>query len=163
MAYGRFADIYDRVMRTVDYPAWAEYVLNCCYRFDLPREPLLNVACGTASLELELWNRGVRDIFSIDGSADMLRVAKAKVSAKKLPITLRCARMEEFDLGRRFGLATCLYDSVNYLASPDELLAACTCVYRHLAPGGGFIFDVTTEYNIVRHFAGRLLHLGEHV
>jgi hypothetical protein len=25
-------------------------------------------------------------------------------------------------------------------------------VYQHLEPGGGFIFDVTTEYNIVKNF-----------
>lgn len=153
MAYGRFADIYDRVMRSVDYAGWAEYVLNCCHRFDLPREPLLNLACGTASLECELWDRGVRDILSVDASRDMLRVAKGKVSERKLPVVFRCGEMQSLDLGKRFRLVTCLYDSVNYLASLGDLRLTFEAVQRHLEPGGGFIFDITTEYNIIRNFA----------
>lgn len=153
MAYARFADIYDRVMRTVDYAGWAEYVLNCCYRFELPTEPLLNLACGTGSLELELWKRGVRDIVSVDASPDMLRVAERKLAAKKIPLVPRLARLPRFDLGRTFGLVTCLYDSVNYLSSLTELEATVETVRRHLRPGGAFIFDVTTEFNIIRNFA----------
>jgi len=153
MAYGKFADIYDRVMRSVDYEGWAEYVLNCCYHLDLPREPLLNLACGTGSLEIELRERGVEDITSVDGSADMLRVAKEKFRRKGMEVPLHRARMQDFDLGRTFGLVTCLYDSVNYLTSIDDLQDAIACVYRHVRPGGAFIFDVTTEYNIISNFA----------
>jgi ubiquinone/menaquinone biosynthesis C-methylase UbiE len=153
MAYGRFADIYDRVMRSVDYEAWAEYVLNCCYHLDLPREPLLNVACGTGNLEIELHERGVGDITSVDASDDMLRVAEEKFRKEGMEVSLHRARMQHFDLGRTFGLVTCLYDSVNYLTSLEDLEAAIASVYRHVRPGGAFIFDVTTEFNIIRNFA----------
>jgi len=153
MAYGRFADIYDRVMRSVDYEGWAEYVLNCCYRFDLPREPLLNVACGTGNLEMELWKRGVTDITSLDGSRDMLSVAGKKFRRKGMEIPLEEGRMQDFDLERTFALVTCLYDSLNYLTSESDLGDAMGAVRRHVAPGGVFIFDVTTEYNIICNFA----------
>jgi hypothetical protein len=61
--------------------------------------------------------------------------------------------MQDFDLGRTFALVTCLYDSVNYLTSISDLRDTMAAVYRHVRPGGAFIFDITTEYNIIRHFA----------
>jgi predicted TPR repeat methyltransferase len=153
MAYGHFAEIYDRVMRSVDYESWAEYVLNCCSRFELAREPLLNLACGTGSLEVELWNRGVEVITSVDASEAMLRKADEKFRTLGIPSTLFRAKMENFALEKRFRLVTCLYDSVNYLSSLAELRATLEGVYRHLEPGGALIFDVTTEYNIIQNFA----------
>jgi len=152
-SYRFFAEVYDVVMRNVDYPTWAEYVINCCERFDLPTRPLLNLAAGTASLELELWKRGVRDILATDASPDMLRVGKEKCRKAGAAIHFRYSRMEKLDLPERFGLVTCLYDSVNYLHSKEDLRKTLEGVHHHLRPGGGFIFDIATEYNIIRNFA----------
>ena len=153
MAYVYFAEIYDEVMRCVDYPQWAEYVLNLCGHFDLPREPMLNLACGTGSLERELVKRGVTEIVSVDGSEQMLAVAKRKFAKGRAPKPLfQQGRMERLDIGRSFALVTCLYDSANYLVKDKDVRAMLAGVFKHLEPGGGFIFDVTTESNIVRNF-----------
>lgn len=153
MAYAYFAEIYDEVMRCVDYPQWAEYVLNLCRHFDLPREPLLNLACGTGSLERELIQRGVTEILSMDASEEMLAVAERKfVEERTARPVFRVGQMEQLDLDRRFGLVTCLYDSVNYLVNEKSVRGMLSGVFRHLEPGGGFIFDVTSEFNIVSNF-----------
>jgi SAM-dependent methyltransferase len=44
-----------------------------------------------------------------------------------------------------FDLATCFFDSLNYLTGNDDLLAAFRGVARALAPGGSFVFDLNTE------------------
>jgi len=52
--------------------------------------------------------------------------------------------VRRLDLGRTFDVVTCLFDSLNYLTTRRDLLAAFRIARRHLAPGGLFAFDVNT-------------------
>lgn len=150
--YTAFARCYDLVMRDVDYEGWAEYVLGLCERFALDPSPLLNLACGTGSLEVVLSDR-VRRIVCSDISASMADVARVKFETAGLEFPVHVGRMQDFQGGETFALALCLYDSLNYVTKPEEVRQTFQNVHRQLTPGGGFIFDITTEYNIVRNFA----------
>jgi SAM-dependent methyltransferase len=44
-----------------------------------------------------------------------------------------------------FDLATCFFDSLNYLTADGDLEALFGAVARALAPGGSFVFDLNTE------------------
>lgn len=44
-----------------------------------------------------------------------------------------------------FDLATCFFDSLNYLTSDNDLAAAFGAVARVLRPGASFVFDLNTE------------------
>src|SRR5262249_40620660 len=61
--------------------------------------------------------------------------------------------MEDFELGRQYDLVLCLYDSLNYVLDDEGIRAAFRCAYAHTRPGGSYIFDVTTEHNILHNFA----------
>lgn len=151
--YEEFALIYDRVMRGVDYPAWAEYVLNLARKFEFDAARICDLACGTGTLALLLERQGSK-VLGIDRSKWMLEQAREKAENQGADsIEWRQGDISNFDLGEKFPLITCLYDSVNYLLSEDEVLSCFQSAARHLEPGGGFIFDVTTEYNIIVNFA----------
>jgi SAM-dependent methyltransferase len=59
-------------------------------------------------------------------------------------VEFRRGDMRTFRLPETFGVATCLFDSLNHLGSVRELRSAFRSVAAHLEPGGFFIFDVNT-------------------
>ncbi len=149
--YGRLAGIYDYVMRHVDYVHWADYVESVFERHALSPVRMLDLACGTGSLAIELRRRAY-DTSGADASSDMLAVAKDKVRAAGYDISLHhCDFLNLGDLPR-FDAVVCLYDSLNYLMSIEEVGAAFRGIHAILEPKGVFVFDVCTETNSVRYF-----------
>jgi 2-polyprenyl-3-methyl-5-hydroxy-6-metoxy-1,4-benzoquinol methylase len=154
--YSAFAEIYDQVMRDVDYDSWAEHVLSLCRNAAVPVEKVLDLACGTGSLALRLARRGYH-LTGVDQSADMLEQARLKFADEGLEADFHQGRMNDFShlgLDRDYDLVTCLYDSINYLLEEAEVRHCFEQTCRHLHPGGVFICDVTTEYNLLQNFAG---------
>ena len=154
--YTAFAAIYDRVMRDVDYPNWSEHVIRLAKRFKFKGKRWLDLACGTGSTSLELIPRGY-EMTGVDFAEDMLRIGEEKADELGYQLPLLQGRMEAFaqdGLGRDFDVVICLYDSLNYLTDPEVVKKCFREVHAHLRPGGGFIFDVTTEYNLLHNFAG---------
>lgn len=156
IVYSAFAEIYDQVMRDVDYGSWARHILRLAQKFDIPTQKILELACGTGGHALQLARMGC-DVVGVDRSSTMLRIAREKRDKAELHLDLRQGEMDSFSplgLDRDFDLATCLYDSLNYILK-EELIERCFReVYAHLRLGGGFIFDVTTEYNLLQNFSG---------
>ena len=154
--YSAFAEIYDQVMRDVDYDSWAQYILTLCKRFDIKVQKILELACGTGSLALRL-AKNRYEVVGIDFSEQMLKQARKKFKQEGLDISLYRGAMESFSplkLDRDFDLIACLYDSLNYLLEEDKIMQCFEKSFAHIRPGGAFIFDVTTEYNLLHNFAG---------
>ncbi|HNT35019.1 MAG TPA: class I SAM-dependent methyltransferase [bacterium] len=150
--YRKFAEIYDVVMRQIDYITWESHVTSLAKRWCPNMRDILSVACGTGSLEVLLAQRDY-NVFCLDLSEDMLRVAERKFEVLPEKPPTKCACMTNFDLAKQFDVVLCLYDSLNYLTRPEQVQGAFERAYVHLRPGGIYIFDVTTEYNILQHFA----------
>lgn len=151
-SYTVFSEIYDMVMRDVDYVRWAQYVLKLAAKYRFSTERILNLACGSGALELQLAPRGCR-LTGLDSSEAMLEKARAKMSEHGLTVDFHLGDMRKFKLNGTFPLVLCLYDSINYLLSEEDVARCFTAVAQHLSPGGGFIFDITTEYNIMANFS----------
>ena len=129
-AYERFAYAYDRIMYNVDYQRWADYIQSIFNQQGESPRTILDVACGTAALTLVLAERS----FQMTG------------------IDLVHGDMRTFDLGKQFDAVLCTYDSINYMQDEENFATACIRIFDHLKPSGLFVFDVTTERNITRHF-----------
>ena len=144
MAYEYLAGCYDRFTADVDYPAWANYLEKHFARSRLPIRTVLDLACGTGSLTLELANRGY-EMIGADLSEEMLAQAaeKCRDAAGIPPIFLHQA-MEDLDLYGTIDACVCCLDSVNYVTRPKTLARAFQRVHTFLMPGGLFLFDINT-------------------
>ena len=93
MSYASFAQYYDSLTHNVEYARRADYL--CTLLAHLGHAPglTLDLACGTGSLTVELAKRGM-DIYGIDGSADMLSVARQKAAESGLDLLFLCQKMK---------------------------------------------------------------------
>ena len=149
--YSRLAQIYDYVMRHVDYVHWADYVESVFDRHDLSPVNLLDLACGTGSLAIELRKRAYR-VSAADASSEMLAVAAEKVRVAGYDIELYHRDFLNLPGLPRFDTVLCLYDSVNYLMTQEDVRTALDGMHGIVVPGGALVFDVCTETNSVRYF-----------
>lgn len=133
------AEVYDNLMSVVPYGWWVQYVRQLWGRFQLRPRRVLDLACGTGSVLAELLRLGYEAEGS-DLSADMLRVA-----ARKLPEGARLWQADASTLNLPtppFDACVCLFDSLNYITELEKFRSALAAVYRHLVPGGSFVFDM---------------------
>lgn len=147
-SYGAISGIYDSINAQVDYSAWGNFVEACFGRF-LQSKPqlLLDLACGTGSMTLELARRGY-DMIGVDASPDMLARAferKLESEFSSDPLFL-LQDMRAFELYGTVGAITCCLDSVNYLVDDGALSECFSCVHNYLDPDGLFIFDINSPY-----------------
>lgn len=139
--YRDFSAFYDLLMQDVDYAARAEYLLSLFEKFDSRPDSVLDIACGSGSLCVELVRRGV-DVVGVDASADML--AKA---VEKLPQALWLRQdMRELDLYGTVSGAVCVLDSLNHLCRTADVAQVFRRARLFVEPGGLLIFDVNTPY-----------------
>jgi len=102
--------------------------------------PVLEVGCGTGRILLPTAEAGI-EIDGIDYSPEMLRIAREKLAAKNLNCRLERADMRDFDLGRKYRLITIPFRAFCHMETVEDHFAALSCVKKHLAPDGIFIFD----------------------
>ncbi|MGQ9708170.1 MAG: class I SAM-dependent DNA methyltransferase [bacterium] len=153
--FSRFARFYDRFMqRYVDYPGWVNYVLRIFRRFQVAPRVVLDLACGTGIPAMLLAERGYR-VVGIDRSRAMLEVLLEKRG--NLPIEVLCADIRNFTLSEPVDAAICLYDSINYLLTEEDLLRCFECVQRALGNKGIFVFDMNTVYGLEHHWGTRTI------
>lgn len=144
-SYAAFAQYYDELTGNVEYGRRAEYLLHLCKHLHHDMGLTLDLACGTGSLTLELFRRGV-DIYGIDASVDMLSVAREKCMDAGADILFLCQKMQELDLYGTVDTVICSLDSINHLENETEVEKAFKKVSFFMNPGGLFLFDINTPY-----------------
>ena len=152
--YEKFAYSYDRMMANVNYARWVTYIKDLFRHYKSEPRKILEVACGTGALTVLMEERGY-EMCGLDRAEGMLTVARQKAEEQGLDIPFMRGDMRDFDLQEQFDAVLCIYDSINYAVNEAELDAVFRAVSKHLVPSGLFIFDVTTERNIVQHFHGQ--------
>ena len=143
--YRDFAAFYDSLTGDVDYAAWAEYILSLLRLHGGDSRQMLDLACGSGSLSVELAGRGA-DMVAVDGSADMLAIAREKAADAGADILFLCQDMRELDLYGTVDSAVCMLDSLSHLLTTDGLAAVFRRLGLFIAPGGLLVFDVNTPH-----------------
>lgn len=139
--YSGFARFYDGLQAEVDYGGLAAYYCGLLRENGVADGILLDLACGTGSLAVELSRRGY-DVIAADASPEMLGTALEKPHEG---IQYLCQDMEELDLFGTIDACVCALDSVNHLEGESAVQRAFDRVGLFMRPGGLFAFDVNTR------------------
>lgn len=144
--YNAFANVYDKLTDNIEYEKRADYISALFERYGVKgKEPVLDLACGTGSLTVELAKRGY-DMIGTDSAYAMLSQAQNKKYAENVDALFLCQEMTELDLYGTISGAVCMLDSLNHLESAEDVKKTIEKVGLFMEHGGIFIFDVNTIY-----------------
>ncbi len=144
--YDSFAYSYDELTENVEYSKRAEYIGTLFARLGVNENAsVLDLACGTGSLTVELAKKGY-EMIGVDLSEDMLARAQSKVWEEELDVLLLKQDVTELDLFGTIDACVCMLDSLNHLDCADDVRKAISKVGLFMNPNGIFIFDVNTIY-----------------
>jgi SAM-dependent methyltransferase len=103
--------LYDVAFGFRDIPAECKGLLTLAARYGV-RHPraVIELACGPAHHLRELVRMGL-SCLGLDINREMLRYARELCRREHVVVTLRRADMRRFEVGQRFDLALCLFDS----------------------------------------------------
>ena len=134
--YAEMAKYYDRIYSFKDYAAETDRLIGWI-EANLPStgRRLLDVACGTGR-HLEYLDKSF-DAEGLDVSQELLELA----GARNPNTTFHCADMRTFDLASSYDVITCLFSSIGYMTTPEDLEKAIANMARHLVPGGVLIIE----------------------
>lgn len=160
MSYNTFANFYDGLTGNVDYPRRAAYFDSVIKKYNPDASILLDLACGTGTLSIELAKLGY-DVVGTDASAQMLSEAMQKKACalygenfeREEPsdpqiekILFLCQPMEELDMYGTIDAAVCALDSINHVTDEKTVQKIFDRVSLFLNPGAVFVFDVNSVY-----------------
>ncbi len=130
-----YGGLYDLVYGGKDYAAETGKLRGSIDERAPGAETLLDVACGTGQHLCHL--RRHYEVEGLDLSEAQLQVARER----NPDCVLHLGDMLTFDLGRRFDVVTCLFSSIGYMRSVDELNQAVANMARHVEPGGLLVVE----------------------
>lgn len=145
-SYGDFSILYDQLMDDFDYNKWGAYINEIISKKGINGKNILEMACGTGNLTKELLGLG----YSVDGfdsSEEMLALAGNKLR-KHRGLRLFNMDMRSFKMDRSYDAVVAACDSINYILDERDLEKTFVNTFRHLKPGGVFIFDLNSEHKL---------------
>ena len=135
--YREFARFYDGVEGDAPH-SFTRWIGARVTRYDVAVESVLELGSGTGAVLAALpeeWEKT-----GVDISPEML----AEARRKGVGATFVEADLTRIDLGRRFDLVLCVFDTVNHLLTPEAWQQAFAVARAHLRDGGLFLFDLNT-------------------
>jgi SAM-dependent methyltransferase len=132
-------------------PFYDDYAGHWCLRYDnyllylasarnVPQARVLDLSCGTGGLVGRLAQRCER-VVGLDTNPYMLALARSAAGVHE-NTSIVAGDIRQFALGERFDAIVCASDSLNYVASDDELARVMQGIAHHLESGGLFVCDV---------------------
>jgi SAM-dependent methyltransferase len=138
----KLARFYDSAMG--DRTEMATWIHRLIHHHKPKARTLLELACGTGAILKILANS--YDVVGLDLSPRMLSIAR-----KKLPhVRFHRKDMVKFDLGKRFDVVICVFDSINHVLKFTDWQRVFRNAARHLQEDGLFLFDINTEAKLKR-------------
>jgi SAM-dependent methyltransferase len=164
--YEAYAPIYDAIGQGLFSARMATWALAWLAERGIQPARVLDLACGTGEVALVFAAAGC-EVAGVDRSAAMLEIARGKARDTGYDVEFIRGDMRELPTEDQrpkandqrsqpnalssfvvrpssFDLATCFYDSLNYLIDDGDLDRVCASIARVLHPGGYMVFDLNT-------------------
>jgi SAM-dependent methyltransferase len=157
--FTKTAKHYDAVYADKNYDAESELITSLVRERVPNAKALLDVACGTGKHLEHL--RQTFDCTGVELDPEMLSIAKDRVPS----IPLHLGDMCEFDLGRKFDVATCLFSSIGYTKTVGRMEQAVANMAKHINLGGILLVEpwITPEAWLVGHIDSETYKTDEFV
>jgi ubiquinone/menaquinone biosynthesis C-methylase UbiE len=134
--YTKSIPFYDVIYSFKDYQAEAQNLMDIIREhLQSGGDRLLDVACGTGK-HLEFLKEAY-EVEGLDLSLELLKIAQERAPE----VLYHQADMMDFDLGKEFDVVTCLFSSIGYVKTLDNLNRAVKCMSNHLIAGGVLIIE----------------------
>lgn len=133
--YNKTAKYYDEIYSFKDYKDEAAKIEGLISREHPEARTILDVACGTAEHAKLLSERF--EVSGIDLQPEFIEIARRKIPSGDFHL----ADMRSFDLRRTFDVVQCLFSSIGYLTSGEEVIDALRCFKAHLNPAGVILIE----------------------
>lgn len=142
--YSALAKYYDLLYAHKDYKSEAENIRQVIEKHKISKgNILLDAACGTGK-HIEYLKEHYT-IMGLDLSEDMLVVARKNISG----VEFIQSDMTKMSLGKQFDVITCLFGSINYVQTREDLSRTFKAFSDHLNKGGIVVFEpMFTEENL---------------
>ena len=160
MSYNSFASVYDELTKNVDYKGRALYIKEILAKYNITDGLLLDLACGTGSLSIELSKLGF-EVIGTDASFDMLSEAQNKAFSEEQNIMFLCQKMEETDLYGSVRAVVCALDSINHLTDYELVKKTFKNLKNFIDTDGVIIFDANTLYKHQKVLANNIFIYDE--
>ena len=135
--YARLAKFYDVLIgNSSDYSL--NLIKDFLNKYNPKGKSVLDIACGTGSILKRLSKN--YECTGLDVSKEMLKIAKQKTEG----VTFHHLDMVDFNLGKKFEVILCLFDSINHLLNFSDWKKLFLNVFNHLSSSGIFIFDMNS-------------------
>lgn len=136
LLFKRLARYYDYIYSFKDYKKEATRVLEIVSEHKkTDGKRLLEVACGTGKHLLYL--KEYFDCTGIDVNSEMIKIARERLKDVKF----YTADMVRFRMKDTFDVITCLFSSIGYVQTYENLRKTLHNFSRHLNPGGVLILE----------------------
>ncbi len=128
--YTSSARWYDALYSFKEYQKETDDIVALLRKVHPKAKTILDVACGTAEHA-----RNLSKIYAVDGidlSEEFVRIAQEKNPSGQY----FCADMINFDLDKKYDVILCLFSSIGYVKSLENVVAALVSFRKHLCADG---------------------------
>ncbi len=161
VVFSTIAPYYDTLMSFINYTSWVSYIAHILELNEIKDTTLLDLACGTGVCLKLWWERGYT-LIGLDKSLEMLAICRKRLAPlDDGRIHLINGDMRDFTLAHRVPIVTCLYDSLNYLLTEEDLFSCFQHVYDSLPEHGIFVFDMNTIHCLRDEWGDSTLHRND--
>lgn len=126
---------YDAIYAWKDYEVEAAKLHSLIQARNPEARTLLDVACGTGKHLEHL--REHYEVEGVDVDPEMVRIARERLSG----VAISEGDMADLDLGQEFDVVVCLFSSIGYVRTVENLIRAIVNMGKHLAPRGVLIVE----------------------
>lgn len=147
-SFREYARYYDLFYSNKDYATEAKSVSDLIKKYQTSNDNKLLVAgCGTGRHDREFYKLGYKDIYAIDLSEDMIRIAREHAFDG---MNYSVADIRMFECDKHFDCAVSLFHVISYQRSNEDIKNAFKCISRALTRGGVLVFDIWYGPGVIR-------------
>lgn len=146
--YSFSAEYYDSFGEYIDYNQIADYVEQLFFDEKKSVKEILDIGCGTGTIDILMAQKSY-NVCGIDNSPEMISVARNKNKESNTMVQFKTMdALEILKLNRNFDLVMAMSDVVNHILERNKLVDIFKSANQVLNPGGVFIFDINTPYEL---------------